>query len=311
MTIRESNDILAFVPWDSSFSQIKLFKDIATTRSVSKGAELNSVSQSAASQMLKSLELALGAKLLDSSTRPLTVTAHGRLYLDMCRDILRRREEFQADLDQLRDQVEGTVRVASIYSVGVSEMSELEREFSNRQPGAKLAVEYLRPEKVYDAVVSDRADIGLISYPEQTREVRVIDWRHEEMVVAAAPDHELAARRSLTASDLDGREFIGFDEDLPIRQEIDRYLRDHDVDVRVTLHFDNLQSLKEAVAETRNAVSILPGRVLRREVATGRLVAIPIEAPGLYRPLGIIHRKKKHFHPAAQAFLELLQQTPG
>lgn len=132
--------------------------------------------------MLKSLELALGAKLLDSSTRPLTVTAHGRLYLDMCRDILRRRDEFQADLDQLRDQVEGTVRVASIYSVGVSEMSELEREFSNRQPGAKLAVEYLRPEKVYDAVVSDRADIGLISYPEQTREVRVIDWRHRRAI---------------------------------------------------------------------------------------------------------------------------------
>lgn len=299
------------MPWDSSFSQIQLFRDIATTRSVSKGADLCGVSQSAASQMLKALEGSLGVKLLDSSTRPLTVTAHGRLYLDMCRDILRRREEFQADLDRLRDQVEGTVRVAAIYSVGVSEMSELEREFSHRQPGARLSVEYLRPEKVYDAVVTDRADIGLISYPEQTREVRVIDWRQEEMVVAAAPDHELAGRRSLKAAELEGREFIGFDEDLPIRQEIDRYLSDHGVDVRVTLHFDNLQTLKEAVADTHAAVSILPGRVLRNEVAMGRLVAIPIEAPGLFRPLGIIHRKKKHFHPAAQAFLELLQQAPG
>jgi LysR family transcriptional regulator, transcriptional activator of the cysJI operon len=311
LTIRETNCNLAVVGWDASFSQIKLFREIASTRSVSKGADLSGVSQSAASQMLKALEVSLGVKLLDSSTRPLTVTAHGRLYLEMCRDVLRRREEFQADLDRLRDQVEGTVRVASIYSVGVSEMSELERAFSQQQPGSKLEVEYLRPEKVYESVVSDRADIGLISYPEQTREVRVIDWRREEMVVAVAPGHELASRTSVSASDLEGREFIGFDEDLPIRQEIDRYLANHGVDVRVTLHFDNLQSLKEAVAETKSAVSILPGRVLRRETAIGRLVAIPIDAPGLYRPLGIIHRRKKTFHPAAQAFLELLQQTPG
>lgn len=299
------------MPWDASFSQLKLFRDIASTRSVSKGAELSGVSQSAASQMLKSLEHALGVKLLDSSTRPLTITEPGRLYLDLCRDVLRRREAFQADLDQLLHEVEGTVRVASIYSVGVSEMSELEREFSSRQPGAKLTVEYLRPEKVYDAVVSDRVDIGLISYPESTREVKVIDWRQEEMVVAASADHRLARRKSISILELEGLDFIGFDEDLPIRQEIDRYLADRGVTVNVTLHFDNLQTLKEAVAETQ-AVSILPGRVLRNEVAMGRLVAIRIEAPGLYRPLGIIHRKKKHFHPAAQAFLDLLQQAaPG
>jgi DNA-binding transcriptional LysR family regulator len=116
----------------------------------------------------------------------------------------------------------------------------------------------------------------------------------------------------VSPADLDGRDFIEFDEDLPIRQEIDRYLHANGVEVHVTLHFDNLQTLKEAVADNaRAAISILPGRVLRNEIALGRLVAVPIDAPGLYRPLGIIHRKKKHFHPAAQAFLDLLQQTPG
>jgi ABC-type proline/glycine betaine transport system permease subunit len=37
---------------------------------------------------------------------------------------------------------------------------------------------------------------------------------------------------------------------------------------------------------------------------------VPIAAPGLFRPLGIIHRKKKRFHRAAQSFLDLLQETP-
>ena len=155
----------------------KLFRDIAQSRSVSKGAKLNGISQSAASQHLQDLEEQLGLALLDRTSRPLTVTEGGKLYLDMCRDVLRRQDEFQAALERMKSEVEGTVRVASIYSVGLSEMSQLEQEFSRRYPEAHLEVEYLRPEKVYEAVVTDRADLGLLSYPEATKEVTVLPWR--------------------------------------------------------------------------------------------------------------------------------------
>ena len=66
--------------------------------------------------------------------------------------------------------------------------------------------------------------------------------------------------------------------------------------------------IKEAVAH-RVGVSIMPARIMRDEVIAGRLAAIPLAVSELYRPLGIIHRKKKRFHPAAQAFLELLART--
>jgi DNA-binding transcriptional LysR family regulator len=238
------------------------------------------------------------------------VTGAGRLYLDLCRDVMRRQEEFEADLGRLKGQVEGTVRVASIYSVGLSEMSHLEHEFARRYPEAKLEVEYLRPEKVYEAVVLDRADLGLLSYPESTKEVTVLPWRLEEMVLAASPYHPLAQRAEVAPGDLEGLDFIGFDDDLPIRREVDRFLRDHHVHVNITLHFDNLQMIKEAVAHG-SGVSIMPARVMAEEVAQGRLVPIPIAAPDLYRPLGIVHRRKKQFHRAAQAFLELLQEQPA
>ncbi len=95
----------------------------------------------------------MGMTLLDRSSRPLTVTEAGKLYLEMCRDMLNRRDEFQVALDVLKGEVEGTVRVASIYSVGLSELSRLEKEFIRRYPQARIEVEYLRPEKVYEAVV--------------------------------------------------------------------------------------------------------------------------------------------------------------
>jgi LysR family transcriptional regulator, transcriptional activator of the cysJI operon len=288
----------------------KLFRDIAQTRSVSKGAKLNGISQSAASQHLQDLEEQLGLALLDRTSRPLTVTEGGKLYLDMCRDVLRRQDEFQAALERMKAGVEGTVRVASIYSVGLSEMSQLEQEFSRRYPEAHLEVEYLRPEKVYEAVVTDRADLGLLSYPEATKEVTVLPWRQEEMVVAASPYHPLAEKSEVRPEDLEGLDFVGFDEDLPIRRDIDRFLREHHVEVNLTLHFDNLQMIKEAVAHGEG-VSIMPARIMEEEVKQGRLVPIPISSLRLYRPVGIVHRRKKRFHRAGQAFLELLREPPA
>ena len=290
---------------------LKLFRDIAQTRSFSRGAALNSVSQSAASQHVQELELELGIELLDRSTRPLVVTAAGNLYSEFCRDVLRRREEFNVAIDRMKQEVEGTVRVASIYSIGLSEMVQLEQEFGRRLPEARLEVEYLRPEKVYSSVLSDAADLGLVSYPEPSREITVLPWRQEEMVVAASPYHPLAqALGTVDLSDLDGVDFIGFDDDLPIARDIERFLNTQGIKVNITLHFDNIQMIKEAVAH-RVGVSIMPARIMKDEIAQGRLVAIPIGAPELYRPLGIIYRKKKRFYPVAQAFLELLCEKPS
>ena len=272
---------------------------------------MNGVGQSAASQHVQELEQELGIELLDRSTRPLVVTAAGHLYADFCRDALRRREEFNVALNLMKHEVEGTVRVASIYSVGLSEMVQLEQEFGRRRPKANLEVEYLRPEKVYSAVLSDAADLGLVSYPEPSREITVIPWRQEEMVVAASPFHPLAAYHGTVRPErLDGLDFIGFDDDLPIAREIDRFLSAHGVKVNIALHFDNIQMIKEAVVH-RVGVSIMPARIMKDEIAQGRLVAIPIAATELYRPLGIIHRKKKRFYPVAQAFLELLSEKPS
>ena len=292
------------------FDRLRLFRDIAQYRSVSKGASMNGISQSAVSQYLQDLEEQMGVTLLDRGTRPLTVTEAGKLYLDMCRDTLNRRDEFQVALDILKGQVEGTVRVASIYSVGLSELSRLEKEFLRRYPQARIEVEYLRPEKVYEAVVTDRADIGLLSYPEATREVTVLPWRQEQMAIAASPYHRLAKNTEVSPQDLDGVDFIGFDEDLPIRKDIDRFLREHHVHVNVTLHFDNIQMIKEAVAHG-SGVSIMPARVMEEEVAQGRLVPIRIAGFELFRPVGIVHRRKKRFQRAGQALLELLQGSPA
>jgi LysR family transcriptional regulator, transcriptional activator of the cysJI operon len=290
------------------FEECKLFRDVAHARSLSRAAGMNGISQSAATQHIQELERRLGVQLLDRSTRPLGLTPGGKLYADLCRDVLRREEEFVAALDDIKDEAAGTVRIASIYSIGLSEMSRLREEFTCAFPAAQLHIEYLRPDKVYQAVLEDQADLGFISYPENRRELTVIPWRDERMTVVAYPSHPLAARDLLVPKDLDGQDFISFDEEVIIRRELDRFFREHDVRISIVMQFDNIQSIKEAVL-LESGISILPERTVQAEVEQGRLVSIPLDAPELVRPTAIIHRRKKKLTRAGRAFLDLVMSS--
>lgn len=273
---------------------------------MTRGAAHCKVSQSAASQHIHEVERRLGVALFDRSKRPLELTAAGKLYSDYCRDVLRREEEFSLQLAELQGEVGGELRVASIYSIGLSEMTRLQEEFETRYPAASLHVEYGRPEKVYEAVRNDTADLGLVSYPVSSREIAAIPWREEEMQVAAPPSHPFASVEQVLPSDLEGQDFIGFDEDLSIRRELDRFFRANGIEVNLVMHFDNIQTIKEAVA-LGSGISILPARTMQTEIAQGRMVAVPLLAPDFVRPVGIVHRKRKKLNQAAQAFLELLK----
>jgi DNA-binding transcriptional LysR family regulator len=291
------------------FEECKLFRDVAHLRSLSRAAQLNGISQSAATQHIQQLEGRMGVELLDRTTRPLGLTAAGKLYADLCRDVLRRAEDFSASMADLKGAIEGTFRVASIYSIGLSEMPRLREEFSRVCPDVQLHVEYLRPNKVYEAVLGDQADIGFISYPESSRDLTIIPWREERMTVAAHPSHPFAGRDLVHPAELNGQSFIAFDEEVIIQRELDRFFRDNQIEVSITMQFDNIQSIKEAVA-LGSGISILPERTMAAEVTQGRLVSIPLDAPELVRPTGVIHRKKKKLTRAGLEFLQLVQGRP-
>ena len=284
-----------------------MIRDVAHHRSVSKAARSQGMSQSAASQAIQEVERELGIELFDRSTRPLTITAGGRIYVEYCRDLLRRRGELEAALDELKQQADGTVRVAAIYSVGLSEMAEIEARFHKRYPQAELQISYKRPDRVWQAVSEDEADLGLMSYAESSRDIVALPWREEEMVVAVSPHHKLASRKKLRPSELDGAAFVGFDDDLPIEADIERYLREHHVSVETALRFDNIGMIKEAVMHDAG-ISIMPLRVIREEVREGRLFALRLDPPELFRPVRIVHRRRKVFNQVGRVLLALLQQ---
>jgi DNA-binding transcriptional LysR family regulator len=285
---------------------LKIFCDVARWASFSRGAAENGVSQSSASQAVHNLEERLGVKLIDRSKRPLVLTPHGRVYYEGCKDIVGRYFEIENRVKALEDDhnVVGTVRVASIYSVGLHHMSRYVARFHETYPGANCRLEYLHPTRVVESVVGGSAELGLISYPKKWPDLAVLPWRDEEMVLAVHPQHSFATQESVEIGQLDGEKFVHFDEDLSIRRAIDRFLRKHGVQVETTLEFDNIENIKRAV-EIPAGVAILPEPTLAREVAAGTLKAVRFRDHRLTRPLAIIHRGGRLGLTAAR-FLDLL-----
>lgn len=285
---------------------LKVFCDVVGRRSFSRAADENGISQSGASQMVHHLEEDLGVKLIDRSKRPFVLTPEGQVYYDGCRRLVQRFNALEEEVRTLHEEVGGRVSVASIYSVGLSHMSRFIQDFMRQHPKANVRLQYQHPDRVYELVHNDGVDLGLVSYPRDSRAVRAIPWRDEPMVFVCAPDHRLADHSTIALQQLDGEPFIGFDEDLRIRTEIDKALASHGVNVRIAMEFDNTETIKRAI-EIDAGVSLLPEPTVAREVSAGTLVARPLGDVKLVRPVGIICRRGVELGKTAKRFKQLLR----
>ena len=287
---------------------LRIFCDVVHYQSFSRGAAANHVSQSAATQSVHRLEKYFGVALVDRNKRPFVLTPEGQACYEGLREVVELFDAVETRVRSLRKEVTGLVRVAAIYSIGLHEMSRCMQEFMRLYPKAKVRLEYLRPNKVYDAVLHGDVDLGLISYPTASSELNIIPLRMEPMVLVCHPRHPLAERSTVTAEHLKDEDFVAFDRDLPIRKEIDRYFRQRAVSVRVVMEFDNIETIKQAV-EIGAGISILPEPTVRMETQVGTLAAVRFIAPPLQRPIAIIHRRRKVFTPTATKFIELLRNV--
>ncbi|MBI4638324.1 MAG: LysR family transcriptional regulator [Candidatus Rokubacteria bacterium] len=285
---------------------LRLYCDVVRLRSFSRGAALNFVSQSAASQAIQQLEAHLGVALIDRTKRPFVITPEGQTFYATCRELLESWEKAKAEVVAVKARVDGTVRVAAIYSVGLHDVSRHMQRFMSLYPEARVQLECLHPHKVVEAVVGGEADVGIMSYPPADRALSVVPLRREPMAVVCHPSHRLARRRALTPSDLAGENFVAFDRELTIRKAIDRALRQHNVKVAVVMEFDNIETIKQAIM-INAGVSILPRHTVQKEAGIRTLAVVPLGIPDLVRPVGIIHRRQKPLTPTVSRFIELLK----
>ena len=285
---------------------LKTFCDLVETGSLSRAARLNLVTQPAVSQQLRALERRYGGRLIERAPRVgARPTELGQLLYDEVKPLIERLAVLEQRLRARPDVVAGTVRVATVYSVGLHTLPPAIKRCLAEHPAVNVRLSYRRTDEVYAACLAGEVDLGIVAVPARRPQLEIVPLGRDELLVAAPPGHSIARRARCPLAALDGQPFIGFDRDIPTRRLVDSLLRRHGVRVVYAMEFDNVETIKRSV-EAGLGLSLLPAPTLASEVRACTLVARrPAEGP-FYRPIGLMRRRGRELSAASRAFLALL-----
>ena len=287
---------------------LKVFCDLVDTGSFSVAAAQNYVTQSAVSQQIRTLETRYGRKLVERAKRRVRPTPAGEIFYEISREIVARHQDLEARLQAFSNIVAGTVRVATVHSVGLYEFSDELKRYVKAHPSVNVRLEYKKSSQIYEDVLAGTLDVGVIAYPHKRPQIRLIPFREDQLVMICDPTHALARHKTISVKKLEGQNFVGFEKDIPTHKAIDKVLQKHQVRVNYVAEVDNIEVIKRIV-EVGTGISIAPAPAVGPEIRSQSLVAIPFSDEHFVRQLGIIHKEGRHFSPAAEKFIDTL--TPG
>src|SRR5512137_1835869 len=210
---------------------LKVFCDLSETESFTKAAQINGVTQSAVSQQISSLERLFKSLLIERSKKKFRLTREGQVLYDYSKQIIQTYEALQSKLQEIKDIISGTIRVTTIYSIGLHDLPAYIEKFMREYPTVNIHVEYRRANQVYEDVLGNVVDLGLVAYPVRDSKLEICPLRKDLLVLITHPQHPLARNKSIKLKALTGQKFIGFEPDIPTRKALDRILKDHSVQV--------------------------------------------------------------------------------
>ena len=287
---------------------LKVFCDLAETESFTKAAQINMVTQSAVSQQISALERTFKSLLIERSKKKFRLTREGQVLYDYSKQIIQTYESLDSKLQELKDIISGTIRVATIYSIGLHDLPPYIKKFMKSYPTVNIHVEYRRANQVYDDVLSNVVDLGLVAYPVKDSKLEIVPLRKEPLVLICHPQHPFTKQKAIKLKSLAGQKVIGFEPDIPTRKALDKILKEYGVEVKHVMEFDNVETVKRAV-EIDAGISIVPQGTVTQEINKQTLAAITIEDGEFYRPLAAIYKKNKVLSPAMKQFLSILKDT--
>ena len=281
----------------------KIFADLVETKSFSKAAKLNGITQSAVSQQARAMERNFKTLMIDRSQKQFNLTREGQRIYEAAKEILHVYEKLESELQEMKKVISGTIRISTIYSIGLHELPPYVKRFLQEFPSVNVRIEYRRSNLVYEDILHNAVDFGLVAFPQKQRQIEMIPFRNDRLVLITHPNHALAKAAEVDLKTLAGQKFIGFDPDIPTRKAVDSIFRDNKLEITPVMEFDNIETVKRAV-EIDHGIAIVPQATVQQELRQGTLAVVPFKGKEFTRPLAILHRKGRVLTPAMRKFVE-------
>lgn len=280
---------------------LRLFRDLVQTQSFTEAAHRNYLTQPALSHHLKALEEKFGHRLVERGRGQIRLTQAGALVLEASQDILRRYDQLENALKKPTSEVVGRLKVGSIYTIGLYELPQYTSAFLKRYPKVDLLLTYLKETEVYEAVLADRVEVGIVDSPKPHPQLTITPFKKERIVLIMPPHHPWAGKKRVHLAQLHGQPFIVPQAEFPV----DEILRKTNIRVKVMHAFDNIEITKRAV-EVGLGLALVPRITVIDEVQRGKLKALDLTGGLADHPIGLLTRKRAELSLPARKFIDLL-----
>lgn len=282
-----------------SLSALNVFVQVAETRSFVAAGRLLGVSASAVGKRIGMLEDELGARLFHRSTRSITLTAEGGLFLARCRRILGEVESARQELSQVNGAPRGRLRIS--LPIAAEPFLPVLGEFRRTYPEVELELDFT--ERRVD-VVEEGFDAVIRSGESQDSRLAARRIGAYRMTIVAAPAYLAAHPAPLTAADLAHHSCIQFR--YPNTGKLQRWPlpEDGDMVLPMSMVCNNLQA-RICFALQGLGLAYLPDFAIAAHLAAGRLVQVLPEhvESGVFR---ILWPSNRHMPPRLRALIDFL-----
>jgi DNA-binding transcriptional LysR family regulator len=285
--------------------QLEIFLAAAHHESISLAAKELSMSQSAASEALKTLESQFDIQLFDRPGKTLKLNELGRILRSQSEAMIEQARELELSFRQHTEI--GHLKVGATLSIGNYLAVNIMAQFMREHPSAKVSLEVANTTAIAHKVRNYLLDIGLIEGDWNEPELEVIPWRRDELVVFCSSEHHLARHGSLSDSDLVSLPWILRETGSGTRQTFERAMHGILPKLDIALELQHTEAIKRAV-EANLGVGCLSKITLVEAFKRGNLVPLSTPTRRFDRELSFILHKEKYRSAGIKHWLALCQR---
>lgn len=284
---------------------LKTFVSVARSGSFRTAASENNVTQPAVSQHIRLLEKRLNCKLFDRSTKTAALTSAGEIFLNYAQQILEIYQKAENEIGELSEESTGSIRIASIYSMGLYLLKPVMQHFMKKYPGINIQLEYRQNERIYEMVRTNVADFGLIALPQERAGIAVKIFARDRLTLVQSRKRPFFKKSRVPLKALNGVKLVAWDPHTPTGRLIVEFLRGHNINPEIIKESDNIETIKNGV-EIGMGCSILPESTVQFELKSKLFDKIGVEGMEIDRPLAVIHNENRVFNRQSRLFYNMI-----
>ncbi len=293
-----------------TLQQLEALIRLVEERSFSRAAKRMHLTQPSLTKHIRNVEEALDAKVVNRSSRSLTLTPEGKVLYDYARRIVRLRDEARESVLRLRDAETGEIRMAASTIPATYILPRAIGGFRERYPGIRATVRTADSSDVIEMVLENGAELGFIGKkPPAGKLVAEALWK-DRVVLAVPADHPWAKRRSVHLREVAREPFVIREKGSGTRETVEGCLREAGgpglVRLNVAAELGSSEAVKEAILAGLG-VSVISAHAIRRELKSGLLTALSIDECRVERSFYLIYRRQFDLMAHHKRFIEYIR----